>query len=574
MNNQEAAQIFENIADMLSIRGESVYRTLAYRKAAESIRSLSRDLGDIWRNGELKSIPGVGEAIASKIEELYTNGEMAYYEKLKEEVPVGLVELLQVGDIGPKKAALFWHEMDITGLDALEEAAKSGQLRDLPGMGAKSEARILDSLESLKRRQTGRISIGEAWPAAQAFLERLRELPKVEQAEAAGSLRRWRETVGDLDILVGADDASAVMKAFLGFPEIARVKGQGETKSSVELNNGLRVQVWVHPPDRFGSALQYATGSKDHNVRLRELALKQGLSLSEHGFKREDGTEILCAEEAQVYSTLGLPWIPPELREDRGEIEAALADGLPELVSLQDIRGELHAHSDWSDGGATIEEMATAAQQAGLKYLVISDHSRSLGVANGLSIDRLHEQREEIARVQEAIGSSFRLLQGSEVEILADGSLDFPDEVLSELDVVTASLHTSLRQSRQKVTKRLLNAIRNPHVDIIGHPTGRLIGSRDPADLDMEAVFEAAAKHGVVLEINAHPDRLDLKDVHARRAVEAGCQLAINTDAHQAEHFGLRVYGIGTARRAWVTPAEVLNTLSAKSLLARLAKRG
>ena len=574
MNNQEAAQIFENIADMLSIKGESVYRTLAYRKAAESIRSLGRDLGDIWRDGELKSIPGVGEAIASKIDELYSNGEMVYYEKLKEEVPVGLVELLQVGDIGPKKAALFWHEMGITSLEALERAAKEGRLRDLSGIGAKSEARILESIESLKRRQTDRISIGEAWPAAEAFLNRLRELPQVAQAEAAGSLRRWRETVGDLDILVGAKDAGAVMEAFLAFPEIARVKGQGETKSSVELNNGLRVQVWVHPPDRFGSALQYATGSKDHNVLLRELALKQGLSLSEHGYKREDGTEILCSEEAQVYETLGLPWIPPELREDRGEIEAALAGGLPDLIKLQDVQGELHAHSDWSDGGASIEEMAAAAKQAGLKYLVISDHSRSLGVANGLSIERLHEQRSEIARVQESLGTTFRLLHGAEVEILADGTLDYPDEVLAELDVVTASLHTSLRQSRKKVTARLLNAIRNPNVDIIGHPTGRLIGSRDPADLDMEAVFAAAAQHGVVLEINAHPDRLDLKDVHARRAVEVGCQLAINTDAHQPDHFGLRVYGIATARRAWVTPANVLNTVSAKALLARLAKRG
>lgn len=574
MNNQEVAQVFENIADMLSIKGESVYRTLAYRKAAESIRSLSRDLGGIWRDGELKSIPGVGEAIASKIDELYTNGKMTYYEKLKEEVPEGLVDLLQVGDIGPKKAALFWHEMNITSLEALEDAAKEGRLRTLSGMGAKSEARILESLESLKRRQTDRISIGEAWPAADAFLNRLRELPQVEGAEAAGSLRRWRETVGDLDILVGADDAPAVMEAFLGFPEIARIKGRGETKSSVELNNGLRVQVWVHPPDRFGSALQYATGSKDHNVRLRELALKQGLSLSEHGFKREDGTEVLCSDEAQVYATLGLPWIPPELREDRGEIEAALAGQLPDLISLQDIRGELHAHSDWSDGGASIEAMAAAAKQAGLKYLVISDHSRSLGVANGLSIERLHEQRDAIAGVQEEMGATFRLFQGAEVEILADGTLDYPDEVLSELDIVTASLHTSLRQSRSKVTERLLKAIRNPNVDIIGHPTGRLIGSRDPADLDMEAVFEAAAKHGVVLEINAHPDRLDLKDVHARRAVEVGCRLAINTDAHQPEHYGLRIYGIATARRAWVTPASVLNTLPAKALLAHLAKRG
>jgi DNA polymerase (family 10) len=573
LNNQEVAQIFENIADMLSIKGEIIYKTLAYRRAADSIRAQTRSVEDIWRDGKLKDIDGVGDAIATKMDALFSQGEMPFYEELKSEVPVGLVEMLKVGDVGPKKAAMFWKEMGITDLDALEKAADEGKLRDLDGMGAKSEARILEGIRAFRRRQTGRISLGDAWPTAEDFLVRLRDIPGVKAAEAAGSLRRWRETVGDLDLLVGSSHPVDVMQAFLDFPEIGRVLGQGETKASVELNNGLRMQIWVHPPERFGSALQYATGSKEHSVKLREWALKQGLSLSEHGFKREDDTEILCADEASVYEALGLPWIPPELREDRGELEAAKAGELPDLVNLEDIRGELHAHSDWSDGQLTLEDMARGAQESGLDYLLISDHSQSLGVTNGLSVERLRSQRQAIDELQAKLGDSFRLYQGAEVEILADGTLDYPDDVLEGLDVVVASLHTSLRQSREKVTKRLLRAIRNQHVDIIGHLTGRLIGSRDAADLDIEAIFAEAAEHGVVLEINSNPERLDLNDVHARRAVEVGCKLAINTDAHHTDHYAFRRYGIGTARRGWVTAGDVINSLSLKDFEAWRAAR-
>jgi len=573
LNNQEVAQIFENIADMLSIKGEIIYKTLAYRRAADSIRAQSRSVEDIWRDGKLKDIQGVGDAIAKKMDALFSQGKMPFYEELKAEVPVGLVEMLKVGDVGPKKAAMFWKEMGITDLDALEKAADEGKLRDLDGMGPKSEARILEGIRAFRRRQTGRISLGDAWPTAEDFLARLRDIPGVEAAEAAGSLRRWRETVGDLDLLVGSSHPDDVMQAFLDFPEIGRVLGQGETKSSVELNNGLRMQIWVHPPERFGSALQYATGSKEHSVKLREWALKQGLSLSEHGFKRDDGTEILCAEEANVYATVDLPWIPPELREDRGEVEAAKAGVLPDLVTLEDIRGELHAHTDWSDGQLTLEEMARGAQESGLDYLLITDHSQSLGVTNGLSEERLRSQRQAIDKLQSKLGDSFRLYQGAEVEILADGTLDYPDDVLKGLDVVVASLHTSLRQSREKVTKRLLRAIRNQHVDVIGHLTGRLIGSRDAADLDVEAIFREAAEHGVILEINSNPERLDLNDVHARRAVEVGCKLAINTDAHHLDHYAFRRYGIGTARRGWVTASDVINTLSMKDFEAWRAAR-
>lgn len=574
MNNRDAAQVFYNIADLLEIKGEQIYKVLAYRRAAESILSLGRDLRGVWKEGGLETIPGVGKAIGAKIDELLRTGKLEFYEELKAEVPATLAEVLRVGDVGPKKAARFWKELGITTLDQLERAARDGRLRGLSGMGEKSEARILASIEALRRRQSGRIPIGTARPIAESLLQRLRQAPDVAKAEMAGSLRRWRETVGDLDLIVGATDPDAVMQAVRQFPEIARIKGQGETKFSAELVDGLRVQLWVHPPERFGTALQYATGSQAHNVRLRERALDLGLSLSEHGFKRSDGKEILCAEEAEVYQRLGLPWIPPELREDQGEVQAASAGRLPELVTLEALHGELHSHTDWSDGQNTIEEMARGARRAGLSYLVISDHSQSLGVVNGLTVERLRMQWEAIAEAQHRLGDSILLLRGAEVEIRADGELDYPDEILAALDVVTASVHTSLRQSRERVTARMLSAVRNPHVDVIGHPTGRMVGGRDPAELDLEAVLAAARESGVALEINAHPARLDLKDAHARRAVEMGCRLAINSDAHSPADLELRPYGVATARRGWVGAESVVNAWPRERLLAWLGQRG
>ncbi len=573
MKNQEIAQVFETIADLLSVKGEAVYRVLAYRRAAESIRELPQDVVDLWEANELRTIQHVGEAIASKIDELLRTGRLEFYDKLTAELPSGVVDVLKVPDVGPKKAGLFYQALGIDSVAALEEAAVAGKLRELAGMGEKSEAKILDSIQRMKKRQTGRILLDRAAAASELFLGRLRSLDGVLQAESAGSLRRMRETVGDLDLVVAAEDPRAVMAAFIEFPEVDRVRGQGETKASVELEDGLRIQLWVHPAARFGSALQYATGSQAHNVHLRELALAQGLSLSEHGFKKEDGTEILCPEEALVYETLGLPWITPELREDTGELEAALNGELPELLTLDQLQGEVHAHTDWSDGRATMAEMAQAAIKAGLRYLGITDHSQSLGVARGLSPERLLEQRAALDSLQGELGDKIRLLHGTEVEILADGRLDYPDDVLAELDIVIASLHTSLRQPREQITERLLGAIRNPNVDAIGHPTGRLLGSRDPADLDMEAIFAAAGEHGVALEINANPERLDLRDAHARRAVELGCLISINTDAHHPDHLALRRYGVATARRGWVPGEAVINTWSHKQLLTWLGRR-
>jgi DNA polymerase (family 10) len=572
-SNQELAEIFQTIADLLQIKGEVIYKVLAYRKAADSLRDYGGNVYDIWQEGKLTDIPGVGKAIAEKINELLSTGQLEFLDKLTKEVPSSLTDLLEVPDLGPKKVSLFWQELGITNLAELEAAAHAGNLRSLPGMGEKSEAKVLAGIEALSRRTT-RTPLWKAWPVAQDILSKLSQIPGVETVVAAGSLRRMRETVGDLDLLVAAKETSPVMQAFTNLPEVLHVVGSGETKSSIEFNNGLRAQLWVHPPERFGTALQYATGSKDHSVRVRELALKQGLSLSEHSVKRKDGTEILCAREEEVYSTLGLPWIPPELREDRGEVQAAQAGNLPDLIELSDIQAELHTHSTWSDGKVSIKEMALAARLRGYKILAITDHSPSLGITQGVTQEDIQDQREEIKAAQEELGDSILILQGSEVEIRADGTLDYPDDILAELDIVFASLHVSLRQPRQQVTQRILNAIRNPHVDVIGHPTGRLIPDREGADIDMDAVFKGAAESGVVLEISAHPKRLDLNDIHARQAISMGILLSINTDAHSPQELDLMHFGIATARRGWVEADHVINTWEPNRLLSWLKSRG
>lgn len=574
MTNPDVAAILERIGDLLEIKGESKFKVIAYRKAAESVRGLGRELGAIHREGALDGIPGFGAAIVAKVAELLDTGSLGYYTKLAEEIPPALAELLQVPDMGPKKVKLVWEALGVTDLAGLEAAARSGRLRDLPGMGEKSEARILAGLQTRTRR-SDRLPLGAALPIAEAIAADLRALPGVVAVESAGSLRRRRETVGDLDILAAADDAAPVIQAFVNRPDVSRVLGQGPVKASVELVSGLRAQLWVHPPAHFGSALLYATGSKDHNVALREFALAQGFSLSEHGLKRMvDGGELRFATEAALYAALGLPFIAPELREDRGEIAAARAGRLPRLVELPSVVSALHNHSDWSDGKASILEMAEAAVARGLQVLAITDHSGGLGITQGPKEADLPRQREALRAAQSRLGDRIRLLHGSEVEIRADGSLDFSDAALAELDLVVAGLHVSLRQGREQVTARMLAAIRNPHVDIIAHPTGRMIPDRPGADLDLDAVLAAAAESGVALEINANPKRLDLSDVLARRALEAGCLISINTDAHRPEHFDYLHYGVAVARRAWAEPDRILNCWAPERLLAWLAGRG
>lgn len=573
MTNQELAEIFDRIGGLLEIKGENIYKILAYRKAAESLRNLPENINTVWREGRLMEIPGVGKAIAEKIEELLTTGKLAFLEKLEQEVPPTLIQLLEVPDVGPKKAALFWKEAGITTLAGLEAAARAGRLRHLPGIGEKSEQRILAGIESLARR-SDRMLLGTGWPIARRWLSWLAQVPAVQRVEVAGSLRRWRATIGDLDLVAASHQPEAVIEALTRHPDVLRVLGQGENKNSVELNTGLKMQLWIQPPERFGALLQFATGSKEHNVRLRELAQRQGLSLSERGLVDSKGTERLFGDEEEVYAALGLPWIPPELREDRGEIEAALQGKLPRLVELADLQADLHSHTDWSDGSVSVQEMAEAARRLGLKVLAITDHSGGLGVTGGLNVERLQQQRAEIDAVQQQMGDSIRLLQGSEVEIRADGSLDYPDEVLASLDVVIASIHTSLRQPREVITKRLLNAISNPHVDIIGHPSGRLLPNREGADIDWEAVLDAARQHGVALEIDSHPQRLDLDEVYSRRAGQMGIPISIGSDAHAPDQFELLQYGVSVARRAWLSPEQIIGAWPVERLLAWLKRRG
>ncbi len=572
MTNKELADTFALVADLLEIKGEVIYKTLAYRKAAESLSSLGRDVNDIWKQGGQKAlleIPGVGKAIAEKIEELLKTGSLQYLEKVKAEVPAELAALLQIPDLGPKKVGMFYKELGVLSIEQLKGMAEAGKLRDLPGMGEKSEAKILAGIQSLNRR-SGRLPLGTVLPFAQELLADLRKLPGVKAAEMAGSLRRMRATVGDIDLLVGTRDPQAVIQAFVGMPNVARVLGQGSVKSSVEYHNGMRAQLWVHPPERFGTALQYATGSKEHNVRLREMALDKKLSLSDQAFLKEDGSEILCATEAEVYKVLGLPYIPPEIREDRGEIQAALKGELPRLVETRDIQAELHCHTTWSDGQLSILEMANAAKQRGYKVLAITDHSHSLGLVNGLTPERLREQRKEIDKVRKKMGNDLLILHGIEMEIKADATLDLPDETLEWLDLVIASLHVSMRQPRTQATQRLLAAMRNPHVDIIGHPSNRLLPDREGADLDWDAVLQTAAETGTALEINANPQRLDLDDVQARRAIEMGIHIAIDTDAHHSDHLDFLPFGVATARRGWVTAKDVINAWTPKQLQAWL----
>ncbi len=561
MNNREVIHLFNQIADMLAIRGDQIHRILAYRKAAENISALGQDINQVYADGGLTDIPGIGKTLAAKIEEMLTTGHLEFYERLSEEIPPSLVDMLRVEGLGPKRVKQVYETLGCTTLEELYEAAKAGKLRDLPKMGEKSEAKLIAAMEALARHGDDRTPIGEAWPLAQEILEMLADLPGVEKTAVAGSLRRYQETIGDIDLLVAAQDSAQIMETFVNWPQVESVSGHGATKSSVVLLNGMQVDLRVLPPERWGTLLSYFTGSKNHNVRLRELALKQGLSLNEHAFTPENGDpEILCDTEEKVYATLGLPYIIPTLRQDTGEIEAAQNGRLPAVIQLSDIISDLHMHTTWSDGKLSVLDMAQAAKAQGLHYIAITDHSHSLGIANGLDEERLWQMVDDVQNVNAALGPDFRVLYGTEMEVKADGSLDFPDDVLMELDFVIASLHTSLSQTQAQITERMLQAIHNPHVDMIAHPTGRLLPDRPGADLDIELVLKTAVATQTILEINANPQRLDLRDVHVRRAVELGAILAINTDAHHPTHFQFRHFGVAVGQRGWLPKEQVVNS--------------
>lgn len=575
--NNDLADIFDRIGGLLEIKGEVVFKIRAYQKAAESLRALGEDINRVAAEGRLDDIPGVGKAISEKIAELLETGHLRFLERLEAEVPPSLLQMLRVPDLGPRKVKLFWETLGITDMAGLEAAATEGKLRGLPGMGEKSEQRILAGIQALGRLGN-RMSLDLARSHAARWIAWLKEQPGVLDAEYAGSLRRWRETVGDLDLVAACTVDCKVLEEFIKHPEVERVGGQGENKASVELKNGVRIQVWIAPPERYGALLLYATGSKAHNVKLREMALKKNLSLSDKGYLKEDGSIIPSPDEAALYKELGLPWFPPELREDRGEIEAGLKKRLPKLIELDDLKAELHTHSTWSDGALSIRDMVQVAQKRGFTTYAVTDHSDYLGVTGGLKADTLPKQREEIEQVRKELAraghaESFLLLHGIEVDITTDRGLALPDEALAGLDIVIASLHAGLRQPREVVTARLLDAIRNPHVDVIGHPSGRLLPNREGADLDWDAVLEAAKEHGVALEINASPMRLDLNDVYTRRAIEMGIPIMINTDAHSPRDFDLAVYGVAVARRAWATPEAVINTWTPEKIKDWLKKR-
>ncbi len=570
LNNHQLAGQLKRIADLMEIKGENRFKTLAYRRAAESILSLGREVEDVWQAGELKEVPHIGKAIYEKIDELMTTGELTFWQKLTAEVPESLVDVLAVPGLGPKTAKTLWRHLNVKTLEDLKIAAEAGYLKGLPGLGAKTQAKILAGIEALAKHENQGFNLAVAWSTAREIIKALETLPEVLGIEPAGSLRRYVPTIGDLDILVATEQAEPVMAAFKTLAGIEEVLLTGPRKTSIRFANGLQADLRCLERQHWGTAMQYFTGSQAHNVKIRELAQKQGLRLNEYALTRSDsgaqGEQILCLDEVAVYQALGLPFIPPILREDRGEIEAALQDDLPNLVQLSDIRGEVHCHSTWSDGKHTIEEMAQAAIERGYDYLVLTDHSQSLGIANGLTPERLCQQRQEIEAVQARL-PQIRLLQGSEVEIKADGSLDFENDVLAELDFVVASVHTGLRQNREWLTKRMLNAIYNPHVRVIGHPSGRLLGRREGGDFDMDALLHAAAETGTIMEINASPSRLDLDSVYVKRAIALGVKLIVNCDAHCVEGFDELPYGIATAQRGWATRQDISNTLSLEQLL-------
>ena len=582
LTNKEVADLLAGIAARLQILDANRFRIIAFQNAAENIKNLAQDLHAVDANGALQSIPGVGKGIADALHELLTAGYYQEFDDLAAQVPQGIVDMMQVPDMGPKKAKRLWDELGIDSVEALRLAAEGGKLRDLKGFGAKSEEKILKGIALMGRRSDERTPIGVARPIALGLVAGLQAaLPQgtIERIELAGSLRRWKETIGDVDILCVAQDAAAVMAAFCHLPEVADIAGSGDTKSSVVLGNGLQVDLRVVEPQHWGAALQYFTGSKEHNVALRELALKQGWSLNEYGLTATEGAVVAAGEqrffgeEAELYAFLGLDWIAPELRENRGEVQAARKHVLPDLIEARDIRGELHGHTTWSDGTASVMAMAEAARARGYNYWCASDHSVGLGVVQGMDSDKLRRQAVEIAAANHQFAGlevDFRVFQGSEVEILADGTLGLPDDVLATLDVVVASIHSAQRQDRETITARCLKAVYNVNVDILGHPTGRLLGSRPPTELDVERVLQACAETGTVVEINADPARLDLNDIYARRAVELGCKIAINCDAHAAGGLDNLAYGIGTARRAWLTADQVVNTRTASAMLAML----
>ncbi|HEX3356095.1 MAG TPA: DNA polymerase/3'-5' exonuclease PolX [Tepidisphaeraceae bacterium] len=594
--NDQLSELFHNFAALMELKGENVFKVIAFQKVGRIIRELNIDLKKCIEEGKLCEIEGIGKSSQQIIEEFVETGKSSAYEDLAKSVPEGLVPMLGIEGIGPKTINLFWKQLDITSLDQLSKAIADGKLAKIKGMGEKKIAAILKGIENYKSRLNAdgsvprRTGIADAMEQAEPLVEAVRKIPGVARAEIAGSLRRRKETIGDVDLIAAVknlSDAGKVIEEFVKLPGVVQTLGAGESKASVKVANGMQVDLRVVPRENFGAALMYFTGSKEHNVKIRGLAQKQKMTLNEWGLyeiakyekaKKETAKPppikaVASESEESIYQSLGIVYVEPEMREDFGEVELARDNKLPKLITLKDIRGDLHTHTNASDGRNTIEEMAAAAKAAGYEFLAITDHSKAMAMANGLTVDRLIKHIEQIHKVSDKL-KGITLLAGAEVDILADGRMDYEDDVLKLLDIVVASPHVSLKQDTKKATDRLLRAIDNKYVNIIGHPTGRLINTREGLPLEMDKLFKAAAANGTALEINAGYPRLDLNDIHARAALAAECMLAIDTDSHTANFEEIK-WGIGVARRAWATPKNVINCMKLPDLKKFLAaKRG
>jgi len=576
MRNQEIAKILYEIASYLETE-EVAFKPQAYEKAAITIETLEDSIEEVYKEGGVKAlekIPGVGKSIAEKIEEYIKTGKIKYYEKLKKKLPIRLDEIVAVEGVGPKKAKKLYQELGIRTIEDLEKAAKQGKMRNLEGFGEKTEKNIIQGIEFLKRSK-GRFLLGEILPVAEKIRDELKKRKEIKEVSLAGSLRRRKETIGDVDILAISDDPQKTMDFFVSQPEVVKIWGKGTTRSSVRTKDGFDMDLRIVPAESYGSALQYFTGSKEHNIMTRKIAIEKGLKLNEYGVFK--GKKMIAGKtEEEVYKAIGLPWIPPEIRENQGEIEAALREarsnpnGLPKIIGYDSIKGDLHCHSKWNGGANSILEMAQAAMERGYEYLGIADHTKFLRIEHGLDEEKLAQQRKEIDKLNkkfESQGLKFRLLQGCESNILNNGSIDINDEALSKLDYAIAGIHSNFKMTRKKMTERIIKAMKNPNINIISHPTGRILKRRDEYQIDFDKILRAAKEYNVALEINSFPERLDLKDAYIRRAKEEGVKMIIDTDSHHKDQLGFIEYGIAQARRGWAEEKDIINTRSLNKLV-------
>jgi DNA polymerase (family 10) len=571
MKNKELADLFGKMADILEFKDENPFKISAYRKASRIIGDLTQDIEEIAEGGKLKEVPGIGEGMAQKILEYLKTGKVSKFEEVRKGVPDALIAIMDIPGMGPKTLSMIHKEKGISSLSQLEKAVEDGSLVGLPGIGEKKVENIKRGIQLLKQSK-GRMNLGIAFPVAKEIVETLREKAGSKKIEWAGSLRRMRENIGDIDILATGPNKEKIVHTFTHLPEVKEVLASGETKASVIVEGGIQIDLRVVEEDSYGAALQYFTGSKGHNIHLRGIAKTKGIKINEYGvFKGEK--KVGGKEEEDVYRALGMDWIEPELREDRGEIEAAKEARLPKLVKEPEIKGDLHVHSNWSDGTSPIEEIARAAQKRGYQYVAICDHSKSLKITHGLDESRLMKQIEEIDRINEKM-KGFQILKGTEVDILNDGRLDLSEKVLEKLDLVVAAVHSGFKQEKEKMTKRIVRALENPLVHILAHPSGRLLGARDPYEVGIDEVMEAAKQYGKALEINAYFERLDLDDIHCRKAKEMGIPLAIGTDSHHLDQMWMISLGVAVARRGWLETPNILNTLPLKGILKWCHKSG